>query len=233
MVKDDYVVMIPARGGSKSIPLKNIKIIAEQPLIYWSIDAAVNSNKIKKVYISTDSDEIREVVTNYKKKNSEKIVLIDRSERCSTDTATTEDVMLDFANRCDFENLVFIQCTNPLITTADIDGAIEKFKDFDSILSTVVQKRFYWNLNNDQTISEIGHSIKKRPRRQDWDGVLAENGSIYILSKTNLLKGKCRLYGRIGTYIMPDESYYEIDEEIDWLIIENLLLHRIEKEKLS
>lgn len=215
--------MIPARGGSKSIHLKNIREIANQPLIYWSLDAAVNSKYIDKVYVSTDSDEIKKVVLDYNKKNKEKIIVIDRSAESALDTATTEDVMLDFASRVDFENMVFIQCTNPLITTEDIDACIKIHPKFDSVMSTVVQKRFYWSLQEDGSIKEIGHDIRKRPRRQDWDGVLAENGSIYIISKKNLLLGKCRLYGRIGTHIMNDESYFEIDEPIDWKIIEMIL----------
>ncbi len=226
MVKYNYVVLIPARGGSKSIPLKNIKSIAGQPLIYWSLDAAVNSEKIDKVFVSTDSKEIKEVVLAYDKINKEKIEVIDRSPECSVDTASTESVMFDFSSKIDYKNLVLIQCTNPMITTKDIDEAIKIHPNYDSVLSTVVQKRFYWHLNPDGSINEIGHSIKKRPRRQDWDGVLAENGSIYIISKENLYKGKCRLYGKIGTYIMDDSSYYEIDEETDWIIIENLLKSR-------
>ena len=233
MVKYNYVAMIPARGGSKSIPLKNIKIIAGQPLIYWSLDAAVNSKYIDKVFVSTDSEEIKKVVLNYNKKNKEKIEVIDRSSECSTDTASTESVMFDFSEKVDYKNMVLIQCTNPMITTKDIDESIKIHPKFASVLSTVVQKRFYWKLQRDNTIKEIGHNIRKRPRRQEWDGVLAENGSIYIISKENLYKGKCRLYGRIGTYIMDDSSYYEIDEDVDWIIIENLLLNRdeINKEK--
>lgn len=223
MVRDKYVVLIPARGGSKSIPLKNIQPIAGQPLIYWSLDASVNSNLVDKVYVSTDSHIIKDCVLNYNKKNKEKIIVVDRSKESSTDTATTEDVMLEFADNYDFENMVFIQCTNPLVTTYDINESIKKHPNFDSILSTVVQKRFYWNLNEDGSITEIGHNIRKRPRRQDWNGVLAENGSIYVISKENLYKGKCRLYGKIGTHIMNDDSYYEIDEPIDWLIIEEIL----------
>lgn len=226
MVKYNYVVMIPARGGSKSIPLKNIKIIAEQPLIYWSLDAAVNSKSVDKVFVSTDSDKIKEVVLAYDKINKEKIEIIDRSIECSIDTASTESVMFDFSSKVDYKNMVLIQCTNPLITTKDIEGAIKLHPKFDSVMSTVIQKRFYWSMNKDGSIKEINHSIKKRPRRQEWEGVLAENGSIYIISKENLYKGKCRLYGRIGTYIMNDESYYEIDEDIDWIIIENLLKNR-------
>lgn len=68
MVKDKFVVLIPARGGSKSIKLKNIKVIAGQPLIYWALDAAVNCDRVSKVYVSTDSEIIKNVVKNYNKK---------------------------------------------------------------------------------------------------------------------------------------------------------------------
>lgn len=228
MAVDNFVALIPARGGSKSIKLKNIKEIAGRPLIYWSLDAAVNCEKISKVYVSTESDEIRKCVRAYDGKNSEKIVLIDRSPETATDTASTESFMLEFADKVDFENVILIQCTNPLITTKDLDESIKIYPKFDSLVSTVVQKRFYWKYNPDGSISEIGHDIRKRPRRQDWDGVLAENGSIYIISKKNLLAGRCRLYGRIGTYVMHESSYYEIDEPTDWVIIENLLKNRME-----
>lgn len=228
MVKDKFVVMIPARGGSKSIKLKNIKEIAGQPLIYWSLDAAVNSKNVSKVYVSTDSEIIKDVVNKYDKVNKEKVVVVDRSKESAEDTATTEDVEFDFCSRVkNFENLILIQATNPMITTKDIDGCIKEFPKHDSVVSTVVQKRFYWEKQKDGSIKEIKHDIRKRPRRQDWDGVLAENGSIYIISRENLYKGKCRLYGRIGTYIMPEDSYYEIDEETDWIIIENLLKNRL------
>lgn len=227
MVSDKYVVLIPARGGSKSIKLKNIKVIAGQPLIYWSLDAAVNCNRVSKVYVSTDSDIIKNVVKEYNKKNKEKIVVVDRSKEAATDTATTEDVEFDFCNKINnFENLILIQATNPMITTEDIDGCLNEFPKYDSVVSTVIQKRFYWEKQKDGSIKEINHDIRKRPRRQEWEGVLAENGSIYIISRENLYKGKCRLFGKIGTYVMPDESYYEIDEETDWIIIENLLINR-------
>ena len=143
MVKYNYVVMIPARGGSKSIPLKNIKEIAGQPLIYWSLDAAVNSEKVDKVFVSTDSEIIKKVVLDYNKPNKDKIEVIDRSPECSLDNATTESVMFDFSEKVDYKNMVLIQCTNPMITTKDIDNAINMHPKYDSVLSTVVQKRFY------------------------------------------------------------------------------------------
>ncbi len=228
---DEFVVLIPARGGSKSIKLKNIREICGQPLIFWSLDAAVNCERVAKVYVSTDSDEIKNVVLSYNKKNKDKIVVINRSSESACDTATTEEVEFDFCEKVkNFKNLILIQCTNPLIKTSDIDGCIDISYDFDSVVSTVVQKRFYWQKMSDGSIKEIGHDIKKRPRRQDWDGVLAENGSIYVISRENLYKGKCRLYGKIGTYIMSEDSYYEIDEPSDWIIIEQLLTRRQELE---
>ena len=120
MVKYNYVVMIPARGGSKSIPLKNIKEIAGQPLIYWSLDAAVNSSKVDKVFVSTDSEKIKDVVLAYDKPHKEKIEVIDRSPECSVDTASTEAVMFDFSEKVDYKNMILIQCTNPMVTTKDV-----------------------------------------------------------------------------------------------------------------
>lgn len=232
MVKDKYVVMIPVRGGSKSIHLKNIKPILGRPLVYWSIDAALSSKKIDKIYIATDSEEIKQCIKSHEKYGKDsRLIIYDRDPFNASDTSTTEDIQLEFSKKFDYKNLVFIQATNPLITGLDIDSAIREYEHgkFDSLLSTVIQKRFYWNFNSDGSISEIGHDIRKRPRRQDWNGVLAENGSIYIISKENLEKGKCRLYGRIGTYIMPEYSYYEIDEEYDWKIIEEIMRYRLKK----
>lgn len=170
----------------------------------------------------------------YNKKNKEKIIVVERSAESAKDTATTEEVELDFCDRVkNFENLILIQATNPMITAEDIEGCIKEFPKYDSVVSTVVQKRFYWEKQLDGSIKEIKHDIRKRPRRQDWDGVLAENGSIYIISRENLYKGKCRLYGKIGTYIMPEESYYEIDEESDWIIIEDLLKNRENRDRYA
>ena len=220
------IVFIPARGGSKSIPLKNIKTIYGQPLIYWALDAAVNSNLVDKVFVSTDSFEIEECVKKYDKKNKEKIEIVGRSKEVSSDTASTESVMLEFAQIHNFENIVLLQCTNPLVTTTDITNSILEFENYDSLLSTVIQKRFFWRRENNQVFPE-NYDINNRPRRQDWDGQLVENGALYIISKENLLKSKCRLYGKIGTYIMDAETYYEIDEEADWCIIEKLLERKV------
>ena len=131
------VAFIPVRGGSKSIPLKNIKKINGRPLIYWVLDATTECEGIDKVVVATDSNKISEVVEGY---NSEKVKIIDRSKEVSTDTASTESVMLEFANKYDFENIILVQATSPLLDKKDLNKGLGKYreKDTDSILSCLL-----------------------------------------------------------------------------------------------
>ena len=104
---DNYVAFIPVRGGSKSIPLKNIKEISGRPLVYWTIDAAVGCPNIDRVYVSTDSDRIKSAVESYINENGtgDKLVCIGRSAETANDTASTESAMLEFAGNYDFEHI--------------------------------------------------------------------------------------------------------------------------------
>ncbi|MGE4495407.1 MAG: HAD-IIIA family hydrolase [Methanosarcina sp.] len=220
-----YVALIPARGGSKSIPLKNIKKIAGKPLIYWTIEAAINCSKIDKVYISTDSEKIIDTARNIE---NEKFEVVGRSPETATDTASTESVMLEFANSHDFENIILIQATSPLLTSKDLEEAITIFENSkaDSLLSVVEQKRFIWEKSSDNFAKPLNYDPLNRPRRQDFEGYLVENGAFYITSKKLLQKAECRISGDIAYYKMPEETYYEIDEPFDWDIIEKLLFSR-------
>lgn len=216
------VSFIPARGGSKSIPLKNIKIIADKPLIYWSISAAENCSNIDKIYVSTDSEEIKEVVKSF---NFPKVVIVNRSARTATDTASTESAMLEFANKHVFDHIVLMQATSPLTTSEDLNNAINKYfsNNYDSLFSVVRQKKFIWEINNNGYAQPKNYNYFSRPRRQDFSGFLVENGAFYICSRKNLLTYKNRLCGKIGVYEMDGSSYYELDEKEDWTIMEGLL----------
>ncbi|MGG4037816.1 HAD-IIIA family hydrolase [Heyndrickxia ginsengihumi] len=216
------VVLIPARGGSKSIPLKNIKKIAGRPLISWTIEAAVNCKDIDHIFISTDSIKIKEVVENLK---FPRVTVIDRSEESATDTASSEMVLLEFAHKYNFENIIFIQATSPLLRTEDLNSAIKKFKeqDLDSILSVVEQKRFIWEKKEEEVFPK-NYNPLQRPRRQEMKGYFVENGAFYMTSRKALLESGCRISGKIGYQLMPEESYFEIDEPSDWKIIEQLLI---------
>ena len=219
------VAFLPVRGGSKSIPLKNIKLINNRPLIYWTLDATVNCDEIDLVVVSTDSQEIKRIVEKY---SSDKVKVIDRSEEVSTDMATTESVMIEFAQNYDFENIVLVQATSPLLKSIDITKGINKYFEngIDSVLSVVRQKRFIWEEKSNSVIA-LNYNPLNRPRRQEFNGFLVENGAFYITSKKNLLSTQCRISGNIAAIEMTDNTYYEIDEPSDWAIIEELLKKNI------
>lgn len=223
--KSKIIAFIPLRSGGKSIPLKNIKEIAGKPLAYWVIEAALDCSLINKVIVSTDSDLIRSKIEEIKNK---KLKVIGRSKETATDTASTESAMLEFAkSNTDFEYILLIQATSPLLETIHLKEGIKKYfkNKYDSLLSVVNQKRFIWKEKNN-IAKPINYNPLKRLRRQDFNGFLVENGAFYITSREKLLKTKCRISGKIGVYEMPEETYFELDEPSDWLIIEELLKRR-------
>ncbi|GAA4828591.1 HAD hydrolase family protein [Paenibacillus vulneris] len=217
-----FVAFIPVRGGSKSIPLKNIKLFNGKPLVYWAIYAAVNCRYIDKVYVSTDSEEIRMAVQQFAFKN---VNVIRRSDETASDVATTESAMMEFAYNHLFSNIILIQATSPLVESQDLDEAINQYihSDCDSLLSVVRQKRFIWSEASPVVGAiPINYNPMERPRRQENKGFLVENGCFYITSRSKLLSTGCRISGKITLYEMKEETYFEIDEEADWLIAEQL-----------
>lgn len=224
--KEKNVAFIPVRGGSKSIPLKNIKKICGRPLVYWTVEAACRCEHIDKVYVATDSEEIRKAVWEMSGESVfSKIEVIGRSPETATDTASTESAMLEFARNYIFENIVLIQATSPLLTREDLDKGFEAYnrEDTDSVLSVVRQKRFQWKADEEGLAEPVNYDYRKRPRRQEFDGYLVENGAFYITSRERLLNSENRLSGRIRAVEMDEKSYFEIDEPEDFVIIENLM----------
>ena len=219
------VALIPVRGGSKSIPLKNIKEIAGKPLIYWTVKAANDCKYIDKVYVSTDSGKIKGVVEELK---LPKVSVIGRSEETASDTASTESVMIEFANQYEFDNIILIQATSPLLTSDDIERGFGIFaeKGTDSVLSVVRQKRFHWRIDENGCASATNYNYMQRPRRQEFDGYLVENGAFYITSKESFETSKNRISGKIRVCEMEEATYFELDEPSDWVIIEELLKKR-------
>lgn len=220
-----YVAFIPARGGSKSIPLKNIKLIAGKPLIHWAIEAALGCSKIDKVYLSSDSNEIRAIAEQL---SDPRLEVIDRDPSTATDTATTESAMLDFAKYHTFDNIILIEATSPLLTSRQLTEAIDKYEHTNagSLISVVNQKRFIWKQHSSRLVTPINYNPLHRPRRQDFEGFFVENGAIYITSRRSLKQTKCRLSNDTTCYEMPESTYIEIDEPTDWIIVERLLINQ-------
>ena len=223
------VAFIPVRGGSKSIPLKNIKPICGKPLVYWTVRAACGCQYIDKVYVATDSEKIKETVEVFKSGNEaelfKKVEIIGRSAESASDTASTETAMLEFAENNIFDNIVLIQATSPLLQASDLDAGFEVFETdgTDSVLSVVRQKRFHWKNDENGFAHPTNYDVFMRPRRQEFEGYLVENGAFYISSRTDLIKTRNRLSGKIKAVEMNEDTFFEIDEPSDWVIIETLM----------
>lgn len=219
------IAFIPVRGGSKSIPLKNIKPINGKPLVFWTAQAANNAKCIHKVVIATDSEEIKNTVLSF---GLEKVEVYDRNKENAQDTSSTESVMLEYIKKAQLDtkdNFVLIQATSPMLKSEHIDEMFRKLmkSDADSIFSGVREKQFHWIEKQSGEIQPVNYDYRKRPRRQEFEGLIAENGACYINSVENILKDKCRLSGKIISYELPAYTSYEIDEEVDWLIVEELM----------
>jgi len=215
------IAFIPARGGSKSIPKKNIKLLCQKPLIFWVISSLQETPEVDEIVLATDSDEIEKTVSNFK---FSKIRIFRRSEENAQDTSTTESVMLEYIKQSSLVNddiFILAQATSPLTESRHFSEALYSYKinNYDSLLTCVKNLRFFWNADG----TSINYNYQKRPRRQEFEGQLMENGAFYINRIGNIKRSKNRLYGRIGIYLMPEYTSIEIDEPEDFLIAEKLM----------
>lgn len=223
------LAFIPVRGGSKSIPLKNIKPFCGKPLVYWNIKALQDAPSVDKIVVATDSSLIKETVALF---GFSKVELYDRKAENAVDTASTESVMLEYieaAKLTDDTTFMLVQATSPLTKTEHFEGGLSLYnsQSFDSVLTCVRNKRFFWN--DDGTSKN--YDYKNRPRRQNFSGVFMENGAFYINSVKNIITFGNRLSGKIGIYEMPEYTATEIDEPDDWIILENLMKRHVLKKQ--
>ena len=207
---------IPARGGSKGVPNKNIKEFAGKPLIVHSIEYALNCSQIDEVVVSTDDDKIAKIA----RKAGARIV--NRPPELSTDSATTESAIHHFVNKFNKKPdiLVLLQPTSPYRPKGSLENAISHFteNEFDSLLSIIPTHRFFWRVKDDQT-TFAEYDYLNRPHRQDLkqeDLRYMENGSLYIFTRKHFDKTGNRLGGKIGYVEWPEEYGIEIDTPLDF-----------------
>jgi N-acylneuraminate cytidylyltransferase len=216
--------IIPVRKGSKGIPGKNKKKMLGRPLFSWVLSAAIFSD-LDVVIVFTDDVEILNFIDKEYTWTS-KVIGILRSDASANDTALTESAMLECAEKInyDFDVFCLLQATSPLTTSEDINNALRQIAEQNkaSVLSVVKTHRFIWN--SDGTAQN--YDVFNRPRRQDFEGLLIENGAIYASTKEAFLNSKNRVSGTIALIEMPEETLMEIDSSSDWNIVEQLLATR-------
>lgn len=199
------------------------------PLAYWTIKAASENQLIEEVYVSTDDNTIKKTVEDF---GLEKVTVINRSDATSSDEATTESAMLEFAESREFDDIVLIQATSPLLKVDELIDAVDLYLNgnADTLISVVRQKRFVWEAEENGAFARpLNYNPLIRPRRQEFQGYLVENGAFYITSRTKLIETQCRISGKVSLYEMNEESYFEIDEPSDWIIAEKLMEERLKQ----
>ena len=213
---------IPARGGSKEIPNKNIKEFARKPLIVHTIKYALESKLVNEVVVSTDDSNISKIAI------ATGAAVIKRPSELSTDTSTTESAIKHYLNLSDTKPdiIVLLQATSPLRPKGSLDDALHHFQQggYDSLLSICPTHRFYWRIKDDDT-AYAEYDYFNRPQRQDLrpiDRRYIENGSLYIFTRKHFETTENRLGGEIGYVEWPVEYSLEIDSLLDFKFVEQI-----------
>ncbi|MGH2307421.1 cytidylyltransferase domain-containing protein [Aliarcobacter sp. ERUVET-8] len=219
-----FLAIIPARGGSKRLPRKNILDLCGKPLISWSIEAALKSKYISKVVVSSDDEEILNISSNFGAD------IIKRPYELANDTATTFDAIKHTINNLEkYDYIVLLQPTSPLRNEKHIDEAIELLeeKQADAIVSVCEMDHSpLWSntLPKDGNMKNFLRDEVLNKRSQDLEKYYRVNGAVYICKTDKLLENKSFfLKDNIFAYIMDRKSSIDIDEEIDFLFAERVI----------
>ena len=212
--------IIPARGGSKGLPRKNIKLLNGKPMIAYTIEAARKS-KLDHFIVSTEDKEIADISRQYGAE------VIDRPPELAEDRTPTGNVMFHVLETIKYKPkwTVLLQPTSPLRNENHINEALQRFDDgrFDSLLSVSLSHSFLWVMGLQCPFPLNYDPFGRRPRRQDMLTQFQENGAIYII-KTKLFKDHHYvLADKIGFYIMPADYSIEVDSEFDFWLAEQIL----------
>ena len=222
MHPSNIVAIIPARGGSKGIPKKNLLPVDGQPLIRWSINKAKGCDALNgNIYVTSDDQEILDAAKEFG------ATPILRPHEISGDKATSESALLHALEEIESQKgqvdaIVFLQPTSPLRESKDIENALDKFQNekLDSLFSASKLEDFFIWTESNNTLTSLNYDYKNRKRRQDVPSQYVENGSFYIVKPEILKSENNRLGGKIGLFLMDPWKITEIDSLEDKVLCE-------------
>lgn len=214
------ICFIPARGGSKGIPLKNLKDVHGRSLLMRAIHSALQSDCFTDVYVSTDHDDIATEAT------ASGAIVLWRPDELASDQASTESVLLHhLSNDLSIEGDAFalLQCTSPFISGASLREASELLgRGFDSVFACLEDHSFRWTVDDDRSCIPLGHNRLSRPRRQDLKPSVIETGAFYFARVDAFLAEKTRFCGRVGSIEVSRVEALEIDNHEELQIARQL-----------
>lgn len=214
------LAIIPARGGSKGIPKKNIRLLAGKPLISYSILNALSCNIIDDVFVSTDSIEIADVAKNYGAET------IERADGLSGDMVTLDPVIYDAVLRIEkikgytYDYVITMQPTSPLLKPQSLSMAFNEMleKSYDCMISVVNKPHLAWKCKE----GKLEPAYSERLNRQELPPNYLETGA-FVISRRSLLTPKTRMAGDLSVFSITDDEGIDIDDKNDWVLTETLL----------
>ena len=221
------LVVIPARGGSKGVPRKNIKLLNKKPLIHYTIEAARKVFEDQYIYVSTDSTDIKSI-----SEQTGLTVPFLRPKHLATDTANTRDVLLHaleqftLINKQEPDVIVLLQPTSPFRNESHIREALAQYNsNLDMVVSVKeTNSNPYYVLFEEDSKGFLAKSKKGNfTRRQDCPKVWEYNGAIYLINPNSIQKYSIGDFNKVIKYEMDEWSSHDIDNVLDWKIAEALI----------
>ena len=221
----ETLCVIPARGGSKGVPRKNVRLLGGIPLVAHAILAARSATSVSRVVVSTDDHEIGETATRFGAE------VVWRPAEISGDTASSESALLHTLNHlAEFEGyrpeiMVFVQCTSPFTSPSDIDQTVRALleRDADTALTVVPFHAFVWRRSEEGDAIGLNHDKRVRLRRQERPPEYLETGAVYVMRVDGFLEHGHRFFGKTALSVTDPSKLLEIDDETDFARAEALL----------
>ncbi|GAA2871073.1 acylneuraminate cytidylyltransferase [Microbacterium arabinogalactanolyticum] len=217
------VAIIPARGGSKGVPGKNLRRVGGIPLVERAVRAASAASGVDLVVVSTDDAAIAAVAEGAGAR------VVARPAELAGDTASSESALLHALDVLESEGarvgtIVFVQATSPFIPSEGIAEAVDQIVSgrFDSVFSAYETYGFLWRRNAEGRAAAINHDAAHRPRRQDREPHYLETGAFYAFDAVGFRRFQHRFFGQVGIVEVPESSAVEIDDEQQLALAEAL-----------
>ncbi len=231
--RNDVIAIIPARGGSKGVPRKNLRTFAGRPLVEHSIVDALGATSVSRTVVSTDDAEIAAVA---RRAGAE---VIDRPAALATDRSSLDSAVLHAVERLAEDGsprpelIVVLQATSPIRGSRHIDDAVAQLRRerADSLVSVTPSHDLHWTIAEGHGVP-VNYNPGKRPLRQDMKPQFRENGSLYLMKSAGLIENGCRIFGRVALFEMGTAESFQIEAAEDFEIAE-ALFQRFERRSLQ